>query len=269
MDLKELHEKLFDMLVMFDGICKKHNIRYFLDSGAAIGAVREHDFIPWDDDIDVAITRSDYNKLRRILKKELPSYYKLIEPKDYDPYFYDMVPKLIDMDVPLRKEADEDRAYKNYQNRMSIDFFILDSVPDNILLQKVIIFRTKVIYGLMRSKRYSSSTQMQMTLFEKMASSVLKVAGNLFSLKLLRNMYLHNTMKYANEKSETYIINNYQLCFLMCFKKEWFSDVVYFDFHGKRFPLPVGYDRILAQIYGDYMTPKKDYKGFIKHFDEK
>ncbi|MBQ9208687.1 MAG: LicD family protein [Oscillospiraceae bacterium] len=265
MDLNELHEKLFGMLVMFDGICKKHNITYFLDSGTAIGAVREHDFIPWDDDIDVAMMRSDYNKLRRVLKKELPSHYKLIEPKDYAPYFFDMVPKLIDMDVPLREETDADRAYKNYQNRMSIDFFILDSVPDNRLLQKIIIFRTKVIYGLLRSKRYSADTHMQMNLFEKAASSFLSFAGRFFSLKLLLNMYHYNTMKYAGIKSNTLIKSNSILNFVNCYDKDWYADVSNATFHGHEFPVPIGNHEILTQLYGDYMIPKRNYKGFVSH----
>ena len=265
MDLNELHEKLFGMLVMFDGICKKHGIRYFLDSGTAIGAVREHDFIPWDDDIDVAIMRSDYNKLRRVLKKELPSHYKLIEPKDYAPYFFDMIPKLIDLDVPLRQETEADKAYKNYQNRMNIDFFILDSVPDNKILQKVILFKTYVIYGLLCSKRYNSDTQMQMNILEKTAKYILSKIGMFFPLKKLLQMYINNTVKYSNVKSSTFIRSNSILNFIDFYNKSDYAQTAHLDFHGAKMPLPAGYDNILAQMYGDYMTPAKGYKGYMKH----
>lgn len=264
MDMNILHEQLFDMLMMFDELCRKHGIRYYLDSGCAIGAVREHDFIPWDDDIDVAIMRKDYIKLREILKNELSPNYKLIEPQDYEPYFFDMIPKLIDMNIPLRKETDEDKAYKNYQNRMSIDFFILDSVPDSKFIQKLIKLKCKLFYGMARSKRYKRENN-KMTVFEKIASGVCAFLGRFFDLKQLLDFYLQNTMKYSEIESNTLIRSNEILYFIDFYKKDLYSDVVYLDFHGVKMPLPSGYDEILTKMYGDYMTPAKNYKGYFSH----
>lgn len=51
------------MLLEFDKICKKHNIKYFLMFGSILGAVRHSGFIPWDDDLDVGLLRADYDKL--------------------------------------------------------------------------------------------------------------------------------------------------------------------------------------------------------------
>ena len=64
-DGKELtaHQRLLlTMLKDFDAVCRKHNIRYQLFAGTALGAVREHGFIPWDDDIDVILLRSEYER---------------------------------------------------------------------------------------------------------------------------------------------------------------------------------------------------------------
>lgn len=267
MDMNIFHEQLFDMLMMFDEICRKHGIRYYLDSGCAIGAVREHDFIPWDDDIDIAIMRKDYIKLKEILKNELPPNYKLVEPQDYEPYFFDMIPKIIDMNVPLRKETDEDKAYKNYQNRMSIDFIILDSVPDSKLVQKLIKLKCKLFYGMARSKRYAQNNK-NITVPEKIASGVCKFLGRFFDVKQLIVFYLHNTMKYSGIQSDTLIRSNSILYFIEFYKKDWYSDVVYLDFHGKEMPLPSGYDEILTKMYGDYMKPAKEYKGYVSHVEK-
>lgn len=64
--VKELtaHQKLLlEMLKDFDSVCKKHHISYQLFAGTALGAVRHHGFIPWDDDVDVILMRSEYERL--------------------------------------------------------------------------------------------------------------------------------------------------------------------------------------------------------------
>ncbi|PEG78734.1 LicD family protein, partial [Lactobacillus sp. UMNPBX17] len=60
---KQVKEALLDTLVYFDKICKKYDLKYTLDAGTLLGAVRHHGFIPWDDDIDVAMPYKDYKKL--------------------------------------------------------------------------------------------------------------------------------------------------------------------------------------------------------------
>ena len=59
------------LLSLFDRLCKKHNLVYWLDYGTLLGAVRHKGVIPWDDDMDVAMLREDYNKLEEILKEEI------------------------------------------------------------------------------------------------------------------------------------------------------------------------------------------------------
>lgn len=61
-NIDELKKIEYDMLVDFAKFCDKNNLIYFLSSGTLLGAVRHHDFIPWDDDIDVMLPRKDYEK---------------------------------------------------------------------------------------------------------------------------------------------------------------------------------------------------------------
>ena len=71
-DLNELKRIELEMLKTFIKICKKHNFMYFLVGGTCLGSVRHGGFIPWDDDIDVGMPRSDYNKFIKIASEELP-----------------------------------------------------------------------------------------------------------------------------------------------------------------------------------------------------
>lgn len=67
-DLRNLQLELLDILQVLDQICKEHGLCYFLAGGSALGAVRHQGFIPWDDDLDIALPEKDYKKLIKILR---------------------------------------------------------------------------------------------------------------------------------------------------------------------------------------------------------
>jgi len=69
--MNDLQKKLLELLKEIDEICKKHNITYYIDGGSAIGAIRHRGFIPWDDDIDIVMTRDNYNKFYKVIQKEI------------------------------------------------------------------------------------------------------------------------------------------------------------------------------------------------------
>ncbi len=70
--VRELQLELLEMMKDIDAICKKHNITYFLSSGSCLGAVRHKGFIPWDDDMDIAMSRDEFKKFIKALDKDLP-----------------------------------------------------------------------------------------------------------------------------------------------------------------------------------------------------
>ena len=72
MKREELHKLLFETLCIIDDICKKENVRWFLDSGTELGSLREQDIIPWDDDMDIKVFREDYPAFCEAMRKHLP-----------------------------------------------------------------------------------------------------------------------------------------------------------------------------------------------------
>ena len=79
--LEKLHQVQLQILADFIKVCDKYDLPYFVVYGTAIGAVRHHGFIPWDDDIDVAMLREDYDKFCKVFQKELGQEYNLLTPE--------------------------------------------------------------------------------------------------------------------------------------------------------------------------------------------
>ena len=69
MNIEHTHAQLLELLITFDGFCQEKDIKYTLHGGSLLGAIREKGFIPWDDDLDVAMTRQEYEKLRCALER--------------------------------------------------------------------------------------------------------------------------------------------------------------------------------------------------------
>ena len=84
--LRRLQRVLRMMLADFDALCRKHGIRYFAGGGTAIGAVRHHGMIPWDDDIDLNLLREDYEKFLSVAETEYGDKYYVLNARKYPGY---------------------------------------------------------------------------------------------------------------------------------------------------------------------------------------
>lgn len=115
---------MLEMVKELDRICKKHNIPYFLYGGTLLGAFRHNGFIPWDDDLDVAMLRSDYKRLAKVLPDELPDHIAFQNNDNDKNYFY-FIPKLRDKRSFLA-EAEFDKVFK--ERGIYIDIFPLDEI---------------------------------------------------------------------------------------------------------------------------------------------
>ena len=69
--LDDLHKEILTITDEIDRLCRKHNIKYFLEAGSALGAYNYGGFIPWDDDVDIAISFDDWDKFVKVMKTEL------------------------------------------------------------------------------------------------------------------------------------------------------------------------------------------------------
>lgn len=147
-DIKKLHSKILDTLVAVDAVCKKHNLRYYIIAGTLLGAVRHKGFIPWDDDLDIAMPRSDYDKLIAHSTEWLPKQYELICTEN-DPNYPLPFAKIQNAETTLIE-----RKHMKYLGGIYIDVFPLDGVPQNKLALRWHFikyqFYKKVLYFIYR-----------------------------------------------------------------------------------------------------------------------
>lgn len=264
MDLKPWHNKMFEVLCIIDDICTREGIRYFLDSGTAIGAVREHDFIPWDDDVDIKVLREDYPAFCDAMKRCLPEHYKLIMPEDYSPGFFDFVPRIIDDRIPLRPETAEDTYYHNYQNRLGVDIFIFDRAPNSPVAQQILLLCSKIIYGMAMSKRYQL-TMDSYSHIQKLQIQILSLLGKPFRQQTLCHLWSAISQLWKGTNSNWRFPSNFPLEEQRFFPEKIYEGTAFLPFHGRKFPLPSGYDEELTRLYGDYMKPPADISAYRTH----
>lgn len=122
--IEEAKKIELDILSYIDDFCKKNNIEYFINYGTLIGAVRHKGFIPWDDDIDISMTRENYDKFIEYYKND-KSKYKLLALETNKHYFNNFA-KIVDSTTRI----DNTRIYKSYPSGIFIDIFPMDSFAD-------------------------------------------------------------------------------------------------------------------------------------------
>ena len=119
--LREAQLIMLEMLIEFDAICKKYSLKYWLDSGTLLGAIRHEGFIPWDDDIDLSMPIEDYNKFIEIGASELSTNI-FFQTKETDPNFkFDYI-KLRSNKASIVEFHEKDREV-DYHQGVFVDIF--------------------------------------------------------------------------------------------------------------------------------------------------
>lgn len=123
--LRQLQLTMLGTLKVFDAFCRKHGLKYSLYAGSLLGAVRHEGFIPWDDDLDVCMSREEYDRFIALWKQEQPEGY-ILQNKENTPAYWQSFSK-------IRKEhttfLQEEREAGAYHTGIFLDVFPLDRMP--------------------------------------------------------------------------------------------------------------------------------------------
>ncbi len=244
--MNELQKCELDTLKEFDRVCKENNLSYSLESGTMLGAIRHKGFIPWDDDIDVSMPADDYKKFCKIAPKQLDK--KFFLQTSYTDRWYAACCKLrMNGTTAIEKRFENCRIHQG----VWIDIFPVIGVPDSDFLIKVMNYsfhaRMLLVRDRSHEERFKNRPQM-LRIFKLILVTPLNIRR--FVCKILDKIILRTT---RNKRYACTVLpegNIYKLFFT-----EDYSSYIPMQFEDGVFPVAVGYDRILTQIYGDYMTP--------------
>lgn len=256
-DMSRVHEANLKILKEIDRICRKYKIKYGLDAGTLIGAVRGHGFIPWDDDADVAFTRSQYEAFRKVAARELPPGMELLDPASYrgGKAFYDFTPRIIYKNSRCHQDTPEMAYYEGKLNHLWVDLFIIDRLPESRLLAGCTRFLQKAVYGLAMGHRYKLDFQKYSSL-NKLFVGGLAAVGRIVPMKAI--FAAQRTISLMNRHSggELCYYSNYQPDYLyVTVHRDWCSQAEDIEFEDTRLMVPGGWHQVLTEVYGDYMQP--------------
>ena len=258
--------KIIEVAKAFDSFCNKYDLRYFGIAGTAIGALRHGGIIPWDDDIDVIMPRPDYERFLELVPKYLPKDYDVLNYRN-TPGFPTSFSKMCDANTSLIGDSRLRCVVGAF-----VDIFPLDGLPDFSTEEERVeyfkrIFKQRQIAEAVSEHYYVSDLTHSIYHldFKRVKHVLLSHYHHLLNHNVLFKEWEREIMKPDYEKA------NYVAYFgtfrgpKVISPKEWFDDYYYVDFEDFAIRMPIGINRYLTQVYGDYMTPPPEDKRVLLH----
>ena len=257
--LKKLQKTLLMILKDFSAVCDKYNFYYSLCGRTAPRAVRHHGFIPWDDDADVFMIRSDYEKFLSVFEGELGQKYYLHAP-EITPELGMPITQLMLKGTILRSHTNPD--CKN--SGICIDIFILENAPDNKVLRNIHGLGS-LVYGFCLScARFNQNKKSLLEIYRDSHKEVLKAIKRKAAIGKLLGFYSVSTWSYKFSWWNS-LCKNEQSKYIVCptgikhYFKEIFPRNIYcvtqeIKFEDTEFKVIKNYDWALRRLYGSYMT---------------
>ncbi len=241
--IKDVQNKILEIMIFIDKVCRENNIIYYIMGGTALGAVRHGGFIPWDDDLDIFMTPNNYEKFKKKFDEIKSDKFVLQEWKIVDEY---LEYAKVRMNGTTFIE-DNFKDCKDMHHGIYVDIMILHKCPTNKFLQNIIYYMSKYVTLVALSQRnWKPKTAIQKVL--------------LYTLKILPNKLLSTLcykMIYKYEKLSSDYVYSYYITKAKfnqgLFNKEMFAEPTDVPFEKYFLMGPTKIKDYLELRYGNYM----------------
>lgn len=250
-EMKKNWAVCIDLLVKFDEVCRKHQLKYFVAFGSLLGIIRHHGFIPWDDDIDVCMLRDDYEKLKD-LSAEFGYPYFLQFPGEDNDYFFSFA-KVRNSNTSC---VPRPFTYAHFNQGIGMDIFPMD----NCILETA-----KENYDRIKELILENSANMR-------RNNPFPTERDVEKCKMYRESNPREVLSKMETIARQY--NSIQTEYVICstvvsydyskfvYNRKDIEECVKTEFYGHSVCIPRHYDAILKVTYGDYMMlPPKEQRG--------
>ena len=236
--LDELKSIQIDLLQKTSDFCERNDLKYFLCGGTLIGAIRHKGYIPWDDDIDIAMPRPDYDRFVKSFNHP-DNYYQVVN-LDNNPKYEYCFAKVYDNRTLLKEFHYPGETFGVY-----IDVFPADGVKNAAQIKKIML-----LHKLLNTKRANYYNR---TLFKKCINTVGKL--------LLLPFSAHQIARWMDKECRMYPFGSLPMAGVIAnpfgpgemVDRTVFDSYIYVDFEGRKYQAPIGYDIWLRSVFGDYM----------------
>ncbi len=249
--LRKLQLAELECLKELKRICDENNIKYFLIGGTLIGAARHKGFIPWDDDIDIGMVRSEYDRFCEICPKVI----------NKEKFFFQIpqVDGCADFEI-ARIRLNETHFVQRHRQKLTYnDGIFIEIIPYDDLPSTE--FKCNYYYQYFKIMKRLVGARMGYIYqirnkFHRFLFFTAVFLSRIIPVKYLYNKMLNYHLKYSNTNSEYVFL----LAGAYNWKKEkhlrtTISEFTTLEFEGDSYPVPKKYDLFLREQYGDYMTP--------------
>lgn len=254
--LKHIHDVELMILKDLISFCDENNLTYFMYAGSLLGTIRHEGFIPWDDDLDVVMLRDEFEKFKKLFLASPNQKYELLTNEAEKDYFY-FFAKLSLKDTLFEEKWS---SQLDFDMGFNIDIFVLDDLAENKYKR---FYQLKKAYLYNRLLIMSKIRLDDLPFISKLITHSMYHILNILNLNpsKLTKKCLNFLKKYSDANSKNvFDISATAKEYPLIYDKDDFKDVIQVKFEDIYVNVPKNYDKILTELYGDYMQlpPEED-----------